>query len=44
MLKILQIRLQQYVNSELSDVETGFRKADTLEITCEHPLDYLKTK
>ena len=26
MLKILQIRLQQYVNSELSDVQTGFRK------------------
>ena len=27
MLKILQVRLQQYVNSELSDVQAGFRKS-----------------
>ena len=26
MLKILQARLQQYVNGELPDVQTGFRK------------------
>ena len=26
MLKILQARLQQYMNQELSDVQTGFRK------------------
>ena len=26
MLKILQTRLQQYVNQELPDVQTGFRK------------------
>ena len=26
MLEILQARLQQYVNCELSDVQTGFRK------------------
>ena len=26
MLKILQARLQQYVNHELQDVEAGFRK------------------
>ena len=26
MLKILQAKLQQYVNRELSDVEAGFRK------------------
>ena len=26
MLKILQARLQQYVNPELSDVQAGFRK------------------
>ena len=26
MLKILQARLQQYVNHELSDVQSGFRK------------------
>ena len=27
MLKILQARLQQYVNHELSDVQAGFRKS-----------------
>ena len=27
MLKILQAKLQQYVNPELSDVQAGFRKA-----------------
>ena len=27
MLKILQARLQQYMNRELSDVQAGFRKA-----------------
>ena len=27
MLKILQARLQQYVNNELSDVQAGFRKS-----------------
>ena len=26
MLKILQVRLQQYVNHELPDVKAGFRK------------------
>ena len=26
MLKILQARLQKYVNEELPDVQTGFRK------------------
>ena len=26
MLKILQARLQQYINSELPDVQAGFRK------------------
>ena len=26
MLKILQVRLQQYMNQELSDVQAGFRK------------------
>ena len=32
MLKILQARLQQYVNSELPDVQAGFRKAEEPEI------------
>ena len=27
MLKLLQARLQQYINCELSDVQVGFRKA-----------------
>ena len=26
MLKILQVRLQQYVNRELADIQAGFRK------------------
>ena len=33
MLKILQARLQQYVNSELIHVQAGFRKAEEPEIT-----------
>ena len=32
MLKILQARLQQYVNCELLDVQTGFRKGRETEI------------
>ena len=32
MLKILQARLQQYVNRELPDVKAGFRKAEEPEI------------
>ena len=32
MLKILQARLQQYVNCELPDVQAGFRKAEESEI------------
>ena len=32
MLKILQVRLQQYVNHELSDVQAGFKKAEEPEI------------
>ena len=31
MLKILQARLQQYVNHELPDVQAGFRKGRGLE-------------
>ena len=38
MLKILQARLQQYVNHELPDVQTGFRKGrrtrDQIANTC----------
>ena len=32
MLKILQARLQQYVNCELPDVQAGLEKAEELEI------------
>ena len=32
MLKILQARLQQYINSELLDVQAGFRKGRGTEI------------
>ena len=32
MLKILQARLQQYVNCELSDVQAGLEKAEEPEI------------
>ena len=32
MLKILQARLQQYVNCELPDVQAGFKNAEEPEI------------
>ena len=32
MLKLLEARLQQYVNHELPDVQAGFRKAEEPEI------------
>ena len=32
MLKILQVRLQQYVNQEPPDVQAGFKKAEEPEI------------
>ena len=32
MLKILQARLQQYMNQELPDVQAGFKKAEEAEI------------
>ena len=34
MLKILQARLQQYVNHELPDVQAGFRKGDQIANIC----------
>ena len=42
MLKILQARLQQYVNHELPDVQAGFRKGRGTN--CQHPLDHGKIK
>ena len=32
MLKILQARLQQYMNREIPDIQSGFRKAEKPEI------------
>ena len=37
MLKILQARLQQYVNRELPDVQAGFKKAKESEIKLPTP-------
>ena len=45
MLKILQARLQQYVNHELPDVQAGFRKGrGKKRSNCQHPLDHRKSK
>ena len=45
MLKILQARLQQYVNHELPDVQAGFRKGrETRGSNCQHLLDQRKRK
>ena len=45
MLKILQARLQQYMNRECPDVQAGFRKGKgTRESNCQHPLDHRKSK
>ena len=43
MLKILQARLQQYVNRELPDVQAGFRKG-TGTRDCQHSLDHRENK
>ena len=44
MLKILQARLQQYVNCELPDVQARFRKGRRTRENCWHLLDHWKTK
>ena len=45
MLKILQARLQEYVNHELPDVQAGFRKGrGTRDEIAQHPLDHQKSK
>ena len=44
-LKLLQVRLQQYVNHELPDVQAGFRKGrENQRSNCQHPLDHRKSK
>jgi len=42
MLKILQARLQQYVNREVPEVQAGFRRNQ--RSNCQHPLDHRKSK
>ena len=42
MLKILQVRLQQYMNGELPGAQAGFRKADEPEIKLLTPVGSLK--
>ena len=44
MLKILQARLQQYMNHELPDVQAGFRKGKGTGDQNQHPLDHRKRK
>ena len=44
MLKIIQARLQQYVNCELPDVQSGFRKGRNQRSNCQHLLDHGKSK
>ena len=44
MLKILQARLQQYVNQEFPDVQAGFRKGRGNISNCQHSLDHKKKK
>ena len=42
--KILQARLQQYVNQELPDVKLDLEKAEEPEIKLPNPLDHRKGK
>ena len=44
MLKILQARLQQYVNRELPDVQPGFRKGRGTRDQIANPLDHQKSE
>ena len=44
MLKILQARLQQYMHSELPDIQAGFRKGRGTRVQCQYLLDYQKSK
>ena len=44
MLKILQVRFQQYVNHELPDVQAGFRKGRGTRDQNQHPLNHRKSK
>ena len=43
MIKILESRLQQYVNCEFSYFQVGFRKGRGSRSNCQHPLDHQKS-
>ena len=44
MLKILQARLQQYINRELPDVQIGLRRKRNQRSNCQYLLDHRKRK
>ena len=44
MLKILQARLQQYMNQERPDVQAGFKRERNQRSNCQHPWDHRKSK
>ena len=44
MLKILQARIQQYVNQEFPDVQSGFKKQRNQRSNYEHSLDHWESK
>ena len=44
MLKILQARLQQYVNREVQDVQAGLQKERNQRTNRQHLLDHGKSK
>ena len=44
MLKILQARLQQYMNRELPDVQTGFKRQRNQRSNFQYPLDHRKIR
>ena len=44
MLKIIQARLQQYMNHELPVIQAGFRKGRGTGPNCQPPLDHRETK
>ena len=44
LLKILQARLQQYMNQELPDVQAGFRRQRNQRSNCQHSLDHGESK
>ena len=44
MLKVLQARLQQYVNCEFPDVHWFYKRQRNQRSNCQHPLDHQKSK